>query len=267
MHQPEDYETTVILARSKWRYRNSLISLAIAVGLLLLSILIFLTTYAIITYIKLHYPNPHSNHPYLYVTPATSRAYNDYLKKLKYLVQATTHPKGSSPKRHHFEFKLSNGNIAYRISNNSYASQQIWKNDYELFQEKSAKFGIIYCDNWKQNTNWQPLRYNCVPNLRVAIPKDMLDQTPSSNSGINFLLNDEVSHPTLLAAAAIMTALFFLLCGILCCCQLSTCGGTAIALQRTKKSKKSYDHRSFDPALNAMLASAASAPPPRAGHV
>ena len=106
-----------------------------------------------------------------------------------------------------------------------------------------------------------------MPNLRVAIPQDVLDQTPSSNSGMNFLLNDEVSHPTLLAAAAIMTALFFLLCGILCCCPLSTCGGTAIALQRTKKSKKNYEHRSFDPTLNAMLATAASAPPPRAGHV
>ena len=96
----------------------------------------------------------------------------------------------------------------------------------------------------------------------------MLDQTPSSNSGINFLLTDEVSHPTLLAAAAIMTALFFLFCGVLCCCQLTSCGGTAIALLRTKKSKKPYDHhRSFDPTLNATLATAASTNPPRAGHV
>ena len=266
LKQPEDYEETVVYARSKFRYRNSLISLAIAISIVTLSILVFLTTYTILTYIRLHYPQPHKNHPFLHVTPAHSKAYNDYLRKLKFLVETATHPKGSQPKLHHFEFKLSEGTIAYRISNNSYQSQQLWKDDYELFQDNSAKFGIIYCDNWEKNTNWRPLRYDCVPNLKVAVPLDMLDQTPSSNSGINFLLNDEVSHPTLLAAAAIMTALFFLLCTILCCCQLSTCGGTAIALQRTKKSKKNYDHRSFDPTLNAMLANA-TAPQPRAGHV
>ena len=240
--------------------------MAIAIGILLISILIYLTTYAILAYIKLHYPKPHGNHPFLHVTPANSRAYNDYLKKLRFLVQAATHPKGSQPKRHHFEFKLSEGNIAYRISNNSYTSQQIWKEDYELFRDNSAKFGILYCDNWKKNTNWQPLRYNCVPHLKVAVPQDMLDPTTSSNSGINFLLTDEVSHPTLLAAAAIMTALFFLFCGVLCCCQLSSCGGTVYALLRTKKSKKTYN-RSFDPTLNAMLATAASTNAPRAGHV
>ena len=182
-------------------------------------------------------------------------------------MQAATHPRGSKPKIHHFEFKLSEGNIAYRISNNSYVSQQIWKEDYELFRENSAKFGILYCNNWKKNTPWQPLRYNCVPNLKVAIPQDMLDPTTSTNSGINILQADEISHPTLLAAAAIMTALFFLFCGLICCCQLTSCGGTAIALLRTKKSKKSYEHRHFDPTLNAMLATAASQTPPRAGHV
>ena len=268
MQRPDDYhQATVVIARSKWRYRNSLISLAIAIGLLLLSLLIYLTAYAIIAYIKLHYPEPYVAQPFLHVSPINSRTYNNYLKKLKYLVQAVTHPPGSKPKRHHFEFKLSEGNIAYRISNNSYTSQQIWKEDYELFQKHSAKFGILYCANWKKNTPWQPLRYNCVPHLKVAIPQDMLDQTPSSNSGINFLLTDEVSHPTLLAAAAIMTALFFLFCGVLCCCQLTSCGGTVYALLRTKKSKKTYEHRSFDPTLNAMLATAASASPPRAGHV
>ena len=241
--------------------------MAIAVGILLVSILIFLTTYAIIAYIKYHYPKPYATQPFLHVTPTNSKTYHNYLKKLKFLIQAATHPQGSRPKRHHLEFKLSEGNIAYRISNNSYTSQPIWKEDYKLFRDNSAKFGILYCDNWRKNTNWQPLRYNCVPNLKVAIPQDMLDQTSSSSSGINFLLNDEVSHPTLLAAAAIMTALFFLFCGILCCCQLTSCGGTAIALQRTKKSKKNNYDRSFDPTLNAMLATAASANPPRAGHV
>ena len=269
MQRPEDYQTAVVIARSKWRYKNSLISLAIAIGILLTSILIFLITYAIIAYINYHYPKPHVTHPFLHVTPANSRNYHNYLKKLKFLIQAATHPLGSRPKQHHFEFKLSEGNIAYRISNNSYTSQQISKEDYKLFRDNSAKFGIIYCENWKKNTNWQPLRYNCLPTLKVAIPQDMvLDNTPSSNAGINFLLNDEVSHPTLLAASAVMTALFFLFCGILCCCQLTSCGGTAIALLRTKKAKKNnYEHRSFDPTLNAMLATAASANPPRAGHV
>lgn len=132
-------------------------------------------------------------------------------------MQAATHPRGSKPKIHHFEFKLSEGNIAYRISNNSYVSQQIWKEDYELFRENSAKFGILYCNNWKKNTPWQPLRYNCVPSLKVAIPQDMLDPTTSTNSGINILQADEISHPTLLAAAAMMTALFFLFYGQLLC--------------------------------------------------
>ena len=70
-----------------------------------------------------------------------------------------------------------------------------------------------------------------------------------------------------MSAPAEMTALFFLFCGLICCCQLTSCGGTAIALLRTKKSKKSYEHRHFDPTLNAMLATAASQTPPRAGHV
>ncbi len=240
--------------------------MAIAIGLLLLSILTYLIAYAILAYIRLHYPKPHIAQPFLHVSPKNSKTYNNYLHKLKYLVKAVTHPRGSKPKRHHFEFKLSEGDIAYRISNNSYTSQQIGKEDYELFLNNSAKFGILYCDNWKKNTNWQPLNYNCVPHLKVAVPQDMLDQTPSSNAGINFLLNDEVSHPTLLAAAAIMTALFFLFCGVLCCCQLSSCGGTVYALLRTKKSKKTYN-RSFDPTLNAMLATAASTNAPRAGHV
>ena len=240
--------------------------MAIAIGLLLLSILTYLIAYAILAYIKLHYPKPHIAQPFLHVSPKNSKTYDNYLHKLKYLVKAVTHPRGAKPKRHHFEFKLSEGNIAYRISNNSYTSQQLWKEDYELFLNNSAKFGILYCDNWKKNTNWQPLNYNCVPHLKVAVPQDMLDPTTSSNSGINFLLTDEVSHPTLLAAAAIMTALFFLFCGVLCCCQLSSCGGTVYALLRTKKSKKTYN-RSFDPTLNAMLATAASTNAPRAGHV
>ena len=142
-------------------------------------------------------------------------------------MQAATHPRGAKPKIHHFEFKLSEGNIAYRISNNSYVSQQIWKEDYELFRKHSAKFGILYCNNWKKNTPWQPLKYNCVPSLKVAIPQDMLDPTTSTNSGINILQADEISHPTLLAAAALTTILFFLFCGLICCCQLTSCGGTA----------------------------------------
>ena len=52
LQRPEDYQATVVIARSKWRYKNSLISLAIAIGILLTSILVFLTTYAIIAYIK-----------------------------------------------------------------------------------------------------------------------------------------------------------------------------------------------------------------------
>ena len=233
----------------------------------MLSILTYLTAYAINAYISLHSPKPYIAKPFLNVSPVNSKAYISYLKKLKYLVQAATHPRGSKPKIHHFEFKLSEGNIAYRISNNSYVSQQIWKEDYELFRDNSAKFGILYCNNWKKNTPWQPLKYNCVPSLRVAIPQDMLDPSTSTNSGINILQADEISHPTLLAAAAIMTALFFLFCGLICCCQLTSCGGTAIALLRTKKTKKSYEHRHFDPTLNAMLATAASQNPPRAGHV
>ena len=97
--------------------------MAIAIGLLLLSILTYLIAYAILAYIKLHYPKPHIAQPFLHVSPKNSKTYDNYLRKLKYLVKAVTHPRGSKPKRHHFEFKLSEGNIAYRISNNSYTSQ------------------------------------------------------------------------------------------------------------------------------------------------
>ena len=90
MQRPEDYQTAVVIARSKWRYKNSLISLAIAIGILLTSILIFLTTYAIIAYIKYHYPKPYVTQPFLHVTPANSRKYHSYLKKLKFLIQLTT---------------------------------------------------------------------------------------------------------------------------------------------------------------------------------
>ena len=262
LKKPVDYEQTLICVKSKFRFKNSLLSLAIAISILLS----YLSAYTILTYVHYHYPNKHTNHLFLQVAPKKSKPYNEYLRKLRFLVEAATHPKGSQPKKHNFEIKLTKGTIIYRISNNSYPSTQIWKEDYNLFKKKTTKFGIIYCDTWKNNTNWQPLRYDWIPNLRVAVPLNMLDQTPSSNSGINFLLNDEVSHPTLMAAAGLMALACFVWCMFQCCCQVTTCGGTAIALQRTRKTTKNPDLRSFDPALNHMLA-AATQGQPRAGHV
>ena len=177
----------------------------------------------------------------------------------------TTHPKGDQPRFHNFEIKLSQGTITYRISNNTYQSTEIWRKDYTLFRKKTVKFGIIYCDHWKNTTLWQPLRYDCIPTLKVALPIKMLDQTPSSNSGINFLVADEVSHPTLIAASAIIGILFLFGCLIQCCCQLTNFGGTAIALQRTRKSNQRQEFKSIDPTLNHLLTAATNQP--RAGHV
>ena len=266
LNRPDDQQETFVCIESKCKHRNSLLSLIIAINILLLSIITYVTTYTILTYIQLRHPKIPTNHPFLQIAPIHSKSYKEYLRKLRLLNEGSTHPKGEEPKRHNFEFKISDGTIAYRISNKSYLSTQIWREDYDLFRRNSAKFGIIYCDNWKDHTDWQPLHYNCAPTLKLAVPLNMLDNNPSSNAGINFLLNDEVSHPTLLAAAAIMAALFFVWCAFQCCCQVTTCGGTAIALQRTRKSTKSPELRSFDTQLNQMLA-AATQSQPRAGHV
>merc|ERR1711917_79543 len=74
LQQPDDYHA-VVIAKSKWRYRNSLIFLAITVGLLLFSILTYLTAYAINAYINLHSPKPYIAKPFLHVSPANSKAY------------------------------------------------------------------------------------------------------------------------------------------------------------------------------------------------
>ena len=191
--------------------------------------------------------------------------YRQYRAKLFALLSDTTHLYGQDPKIHDLQVQYQEGLLIFRHSNLTLKSHEISSDDYRLYLKGLFKLAIPVCNHW--HNKWQPVDYNCSWTLVKTVPILLkMDQSSSSNSGINFLETHHVSGPTLLASSGILLVVIII---ISCCCcimNLAQCGSSAFVLQKCKPRKQQENLRSIEPTLNSLI-HATTQSQPRAGHI